>query len=440
MSNMPTRSPALPGSLPPKGARLAKPQVHASGRPGRETYAWLKFAVQNTLRNRRRSLVTVSIAALGTAAILLAGGFALNTYQALAQSAARNTGHLILGTQGHFTQDEDTPLQHGLENVAELRTQLLADPAVRQVLPKVEFTGLISNGDKSTIMMATGVDPDNEFAVKGPFLTMNAGSVLLSGSKESEVMLGETLARSLKATPGSSLTLLASTTEGAMNAMDVRVKGIFSTGVPDIDKRLVYTDIVTAQKLLVTQRVSSLGIFLDRMESTGPAQQRLAAQVPQLTLQTWMDQAFFYKSVRDLYNRIFGALGMIIGVIVVFVVTNAMAMAIIERTREIGTLRAMGTLPGQLLRTLAMEGMVLGGVGAVTGAALALSMSLMLYVVPVNMPAPPGRSVGYPLNIAIDPTMYVATLVVMVLLTMLASSLVARKTVHMPVVDALAHT
>ena len=401
---------------------------------------WLKFAIQNTLRNRRRSLVTVSIAALGTAAILLAGGFALYTYQALAQSAARTTGHLILGTQAHFTQDEDTPLQHGLDNVVQLRTQLLADPSVRQVLPKVEFTGLISNGDKSTIMMAAGVDPDGEFAVKGPFLTITAGSVLLSGSKEAEIMLGEGLARSLKATPGSSLTLLTSTTEGAMNAMDVRVKGIFSTGVPDIDKRLVYTDIVTAQKLLVTQRVSSLGIFLERMESTAPVQQRLTAQFPQMTVQTWMDQAFFYKSVRDLYNRIFGALGLIIGVIVVFVVTNAMAMAIIERTREIGTLRAMGTLPGQLLRTLALEGMVLGGVGAFSGAALSLGISVMLYVVPVTMPAPPGRSVGYPLNIAIDPLMYVATLAAMVLLTMLASSWVARRTVHMPVVEALAHT
>ncbi|MBK7280972.1 MAG: ABC transporter permease [Burkholderiales bacterium] len=401
---------------------------------------WLKFAIQNTLRNRRRSLVTVSIAALGTAAILLAGGFALSTYQALAQAAARSSGHLILGTPAQFTQDEDMPLQHGLDNVAQLRTQLLADPAVRQVLPKIAFNGLISNGDKSTIMMATGVEPDSEFGVKGPFLTMTAGQVLASGSTDAEVMLGAGLARSLKATPGSSLTLLTSTTEGAMNAMDVRVKGIFSTGVPDIDKRLVYTDIVTAQKLLVTQRVSSLGIFLDRMESTEPVQQRLAAQFPQLTVQTWMDQAFFYQSVRDLYNRIFGALGFIIGVIVVFVVTNAMAMAIIERTREIGTLRAMGTLPGQLLRTLALEGMVLGGVGAVTGAALSLGLSLMLYVVPVNMPAPPGRSEGYPLTIAIDPTMYIATLATMVLLTMLASSWVARKTVNMAVVDALAHT
>jgi putative ABC transport system permease protein len=401
---------------------------------------WLKFAIHNTLRNRRRSLVTVSIAALGTAAILLAGGFALYTYEALAQAAARTTGHLILGQPAQFSRDEDTPLQNGLDDVDTLRTALLADPAVRHVLPKVEFSGLISNGDKSTVMMATGVEPDSEFAVKGPFLTITDGQVLSSGTKDAEVMLGEGLARSLKAAPGSSLTLLASTTEGAMNAMDVRVKGIFTTGVPDIDKRLVYTDIATAQRLLVTQRVSSLGIFLDRMESTQAVQQRLAAQHPQLTVQTWQDQAFFYRAVRDLYNRIFGALGLIIGVIVVFVVTNAMAMAIIERTREIGTLRALGTLPAQLLRTLALEGMVLGGVGAVVGAALSLAIALMLYVVPVQMPPPPGRSVGYPLNITIDPLMYAATLLAMVLLTMAASSWVARKTVHMPVVDALAHT
>ena len=401
---------------------------------------WLKFAIQNTLRNRRRSLVTVSIAALGTAAILLAGGFALSTYEALAQAAARSTGHLILGTPAQFTRDEDTPLQNGLDDVATLRAALLTDPAVRHVLPKVEFSGLISNGDKSTVMMATGVEPDSEFAVKGPFLTLTGGQVLASGSSDAEVMLGEGLAKSLKATPGTNLTLLASTTEGAMNALDVRVKGIFTTGVPDIDKRLVYTDIATAQRLLVTQRVTTLGIFLDRMESTAAAQQRLATLHPTLTVQTWMDQAFFYRAVRDLYNRIFGALGLIIGVIVVFVVTNAMAMAVIERTREIGTLRALGTLPAQLLRTLALEGMVLGGVGAVVGAALALGTALFLYVVPVNMPPPPGRSVGYPLTIAIDSGMYAVTLVVMVLLTMAASSWVARKTVHLPVVDALAHT
>jgi len=402
---------------------------------------WLKFAFLNTLRNRRRSVVTVSIAALGTAAILLAGGFAIFTYDALAQSSARNTGHLIIGKPEQFTKDEATPLEHGLDNADALKAKLLADADVRAVLPKVEFSGLISNGDKSTVMMAIGVSPDDEFAVKGPFLRITAGDVLSgSATASAQVMLGEALARSLNARPGSSLTLLASTTDGALNAMDVQVKGTFSTGVPEIDKRLVYTDVLTAQKLLNTQRVSSLGVFLNRMDLTLPAQARIAAEQPQLTAQTWVDQATFYQGVKALYNRIFGALGVIIGVIVVFVVTNAMAMAIIERTREIGTLRAMGTLPGQLLRTLALEGMVLGGAGAVAGAAIALAVSVVLYIVPVQMPPPPGRSTGYPLNIAIDPALYLVTLGVMVGLAMLASAWVARKTVHQPVVTALAHT
>ena len=173
-------------------------------------------------------------------------------------------------------------------------------------------------------------------------------------------MLGAGLARNLKAQPGASLTLLAGTTEGAMNALDVTVVGVVATGVPEIDQRLVYTDVATAQRLLVTDRVSSLGIFLDRMEATLPARDRLGATLPGLALRTWEEQAPFYRSVRALYNRIFGALGLIIGVIVVVVVANAMAMSVIERTREIGTLRSLGTRPGQLLQTLAMEGLLLG--------------------------------------------------------------------------------
>ena len=87
---------------------------------------WLKFAWLNTLRNRRRSAVTVSIAALGTAAILLAGGFALYTYQGLAQSSARSTGHLIVAKPEQFSKDEDVPLQHGLDDVAALKAKLSA--------------------------------------------------------------------------------------------------------------------------------------------------------------------------------------------------------------------------------------------------------------------------------------------------------------------------
>ena len=410
--------------------------------------AWARFAWLNTRRNRRRSLVTVAIAALGTAAILLAGGFALSTYQGLAEASARTTGHLVLARTAQFDGFEDTPLQHGLTDAQALRRRLLADPAVRQVLPRVEFGGLISNGDKSVIMMGVGIEPDAEFAVKGPFLTVEAGREL-AGAERGAVMLGAGLARNLKAQPGASLTLLAGTTEGAMNALDVTVAGVVSTGVPEIDQRLVYTDVATAQRLLVTDRVSSLGIFLDRMEATLPARARLGATLPArarlgatlpgLALRTWEEQAPFYRSVRALYNRIFGALGLIIGVIVVVVVANAMAMSVIERTREIGTLRALGTRPGQLLQTLALEGLLLGAAGGAIGAAITVAVSVALQLFPVMMPPPPGRSTGYPLLITLDAGLMLATLGLVTVLVALASGWVARRTVRLPVVAALGH-
>jgi putative ABC transport system permease protein len=173
---------------------------------------WLKFAMHNTLRNRRRSLVTVSIAALGTAAILLAGGFALYTYEALAQAAARDTGHLVLGKPRQFTADEDTPCRTAWTTWRPAHPTA-GRPGRAPGAAQVEFSGLISNGDKSTVMMAAGVEPDSEFAVKGPFLTVTSGRCWHPAAR-AEVMLGEAWPSSLKATPGSSLTLLASTTEG----------------------------------------------------------------------------------------------------------------------------------------------------------------------------------------------------------------------------------
>lgn len=400
---------------------------------------WLHIAWANVLRNRRRSAVTAAIAAIGSAAVLIAGGFTLYTYRALAESSARMTGHLVLATPAQFSRDEEVPLQHGLTNAERIRSRLLTEPAVRQVLPRVEFSGLIGNGEKSTVMMAVGIEADSEFAIKGPFLKLQSGRVL-SGDERAHVLLGDGLARSLKAAPGTTLTLLATTVDGALNALDVTVAGTFSTGVTEIDKRLVYIDVFSAQQLLATDRITSLGVFLDRMESTEPLRARIQDAQPELAVQTWVEQAAFYRSVRDLYNRIFGGLGLVIGIIVVFVVTNAMAMAVIERTREVGTLRALGTLPQQLVGCFALEGLMLGGLGAILGAAITGLITVTLLWLPIQMPPPPGRSSGYPLQIAFDGTLYGVTLLSVLALSAIASAAVARRAVHRPIVDALMHT
>jgi putative ABC transport system permease protein len=405
-------------------------------------FKWLRMALKNTQRNRRRSLVTLAICGIGTAAALLGGGFALFNYQALAQMSARDTGHLILAAPGYFDGTDSTPMAHGLPNAQQLARRLLARPGVERVLPRLQFGGLVSNGDKSEIVIGTGVDADQEFLVKGPFLVREEGVLLDSQEpgKGPGIVIGKGLARSLGAHPGSVLTLLSTTAAGSLNALDVTVTGVVSTGVTEVDKRFALVDLSTAQSLLATDKVSTLGVYLDDIEATDSAATALRGELGNAAeVRTWVDLAMIYQSVHGLYDRIFGFVGLVVLVIILFAVTNTVAMAVLERTREIGTLRAMGTTPAEITRLFTLEGLVLGAGGAVSGMLLAGGAALALLVFHIEMPPPPGRSTGYPLHVAVAPMMYAAAACVVVLMSACASFIASRKAANQAVVEALAH-
>ena len=402
----------------------------------------LRLAFKNVQRNRRRSLITLLIAMVGTAAVTVGGGFASYTYESLREAAARDSGHLILAAPGYFDHDEEKAMQYGLGDVEALRKRLLLDERVRAVLPKVQISGLISNGDKSAVMIGTGVDPASEFHVKGPFLKVVDGTVLTPHPEPGalpEVLLGTDLARSMAAHVGSQLTLMATTTEGTLNAIDVEVRGVVSQGVPDIDKRLVLVGLQTAQRLLLTDRISSLALHLRSTDQTEEVAADLRRAGLGLAMQTWRDQAYFYEAVRALYNRIFGLLGAIIVLIVAFAVFNTIAMAVVERTREVGTLRALGALPAQIVADFALEGLLIGAAGALLGLGLCSLVAVALQASGAMMPPPPGRSVGYPLHINLDATLFLATGALVVALSVVAAFLASRKAAARPIVEALAH-
>ncbi|MBL8491432.1 MAG: ABC transporter permease, partial [Rhodocyclaceae bacterium] len=254
-----------------------------------------------------------------------------------------------------------------------------------------------------------------------------------------EVVLGADLAKLMKARPGTSLTLLATTTEGTLNAVDVVVKGLVTVGVPEVDKRLVVADIVTAQKLMLTEKVSTLSLYLRDTGDSDATAAAVAAANPGRAVRTWADLAAFYQAVRALYNRIFGILGAIMVVIVVFAMSNTLGMAVMERTREIGTLRAIGTLPGELVRNFVLEGAMIGLIGAGAGMVFAALATFGLTFAGIDMPPPPGRSAGYPLLVNFSPTLYVVVLVVVVLVAALAAWTVSRKATRKPIPEALSH-
>ena len=331
------------------------------------------------------------------------------------ESTARDTGHLTLSTPGYFEQDEDMPLSNGLDNVQALTKSIIGDSDVRGVQPRVYFSGLVSNGSKSTIFMGTGVN-EREFDMKGPFLDVRSGQTLSDvkspryDSQEPQVMLGTDLARNLKVAVGDWVTLLATTSDGALNAFDFKVQGIYSTGVPELDKRQLYVHITTAQELLASDKVSTLSVFLFETNKTSTVQQRIrmaldkqdAQQGSEIEITPWQDRAFFYTKVKDLYDRIFGIMGAVMALVVFVSLFNTMTMSVTERTREIGTLSALGCYPSEIVAGFLKEAGLLAVIGSAIGALVSGLVSVLLLVVDIQMPPPPGRTEGYPLNIYLD--------------------------------------
>ncbi|MDP2809312.1 MAG: ABC transporter permease [Rhodocyclaceae bacterium] len=400
---------------------------------------WLVFAWKNVMRNRRRSLTAMLITAMGTAAVLGSGGFALFTYESLEEMTARDTGHVVVAHARGFEGDEDVPLQHGLAASPALAAKFAALPEVRAVAPRVQFSGLISNGDKSAVFVGSGVVPEIDFRLRGPQMTFVVGQAPVSNAPQPEVVIGNELAHLMKARVGSSLTLLATTTEGNLNAVDVMVSGIASVGVPEIDKRLVLADLASVQKLLLSDKVGTLSIYLKETADTEAIARHVKEMQPDLAVKTWRDLAVFYQAVRSLYNRIFGILGVIMIAIVLFAMSNTLGMAVVERTREIGTLRAIGTLPAEIVRNFVLEGMLIGGAGAVAGMFLAGVATVFLLFAGIEMPPPPGRSAGYPLFLSFSPLLYGAVTLVVIMLAAGAAWLVSSRAARKPVTEALAH-
>ncbi|MEZ8045979.1 MULTISPECIES: ABC transporter permease [unclassified Vibrio] len=347
------------------------------------------------------------------------------------------------------------PLSNGLDNVQALTKSIIGDSDVRGVQPRVYFSGLVSNGSKSTIFMGTGVN-EREFDMKGPFLDVRSGQTLSDvrspryDSQEPQVMLGTDLARNLKVAVGDWVTLLATTSDGALNAFDFKVQGIYSTGVPELDKRQLYVHITTAQELLASDKVSTLSVFLFETSKTSTVQQRVQAtldrnsasqndQGTEIEITPWQDRAFFYTKVKDLYDRIFGIMGAVMALVVFVSLFNTMTMSVTERTREIGTLSALGSYPSEIVTGFLKEAGLLAVIGSAIGALVSGLVSVLLLVVDIQMPPPPGRTEGYPLNIyfSLELVGY-ATLGVLTICS-LAAYFSARKGVNKPITEALVY-
>ncbi len=405
--------------------------------------SFLKLAFKNVFRNSRRTTITGLVLVFGATALILAGGFIAFTFRGLSESTIHGQlGHIQLFNKEYFEHEEDRPLEYGLDSVDAMKRKIITLDHVRFTMARIEFMGLISNGDKSVAFLGRGVEPDKELKLSDLGLDIDTGRFLdqdPSDTKDNEVVLATGLAKSMKARPGDYLTLMTTTTKGALNAIDVKVVGIYTTGIPEYDERALMVDLNTAQHLINSKRVTKLVVVLDQTDKTTAVAAQLEKMFPNITAKRWFDLATFYNAVVRLYNAIFGFLGIIIFIIVVLSSSNTMMMSIFERTKEIGTQLAVGTSRLRLMLNFMYEGLIIGVLGALLGLAIAYGLAQLINGSHIMMPPAPGRTTGYPLLIDTVPLLFAGVFVLMSTTTIVSTVLPAYRASRLKIVDALGH-
>jgi len=242
---------------------------------------------------------------------------------------------------------------------------------------------------------------------------------------------------------GDGLTILAVTADGALNGIDVQIVGIVHSGFEELDARYLRISLPSAQRLLQSDRVTNLVVGLDSTENTdkvaafiGP---RLQGLPQQMELRKWIDLANYYKQVRTLFSGIFVFLGIIVFFMVLMASVNTLLMAMMERTREIGTMLAMGTPRLWIVALFVVEATLIGVLGAAVGLAGGNLLGVLLNASGLHIPPPPGTTVDMNFRVLHMPSLMVGSALMVIVSLALASILPALRASRLQIVEALAH-
>jgi putative ABC transport system permease protein len=408
---------------------------------------WIKIALRNLLKNRRRSFVTLMAVAIGFAAVGLFRGYTDNTYEGLRQSAIRGEGlgHLTIYKAGWAAHAHSDPQSHMLTpaEIEKITAVTEADPHVLLATPQLHVAGLVSNGRISNIFLAKGVVPADYRTITGGMAGMRAlQGEELRAEAPFGVLMARDLARQLDLTPKSDGVIMATTLEGQMNALDINVCGTYDTGSDATNDKYLLLSYAYAQSLYDTDRADRLIVLLDHWRYTQPARQRFerqlaAAGVP-CEIRTWDELSLFYSKVKGMFDMIFAFIFLIVLIIVVMSTVNTMGMSVMERTREIGTLRVLGLKRRGVSLLFALEGAMLGLLGSFSGAILNVAVWAVIRMAGPSY-IPPGVSAPVPLIVNLLPGGMLVLTLFLTLLSMAAAVLPARRAARMELVDALGH-
>lgn len=395
-----------------------------------------RLALKNIRRQARRSAIALLVISGGVVAFMLSGGFIVWVLENMREWTIHSQlGHIQITRPDFHRSGIADPYQFLLP--ANPAPAIRAGGQVKTVAPRLVFNGLISKGEDTISFIGEGIDPAAEAPISRA-ITMIAGTDLTRAGPDG-VLLGEGLAANLGARAGDTVILLGTTADGSLNAVELRVVGLFQTITKAFDDSALRVPIDVARRLMKVDGATSWVVLLDDTAATAPAVERLRAALPaaEFEVTPWSDLADFYNKTVELFNQQVGVVRILIAFIVVLSISNTLTMAVIERTSEIGTSLAIGVRRKGILALFLWEGLLLGFVGGMLGLGLGIVFAEIISYVGIPMPPPPGMARGYTGEIAITPLLALEAFLLASLTTLLASIFPALKASRMNIVDAL---
>lgn len=460
----------------------------------------LSLALRNLLRNRRRSLMTLFAMVVGLVAVLLFGGYVRDINYALQTDFVRLTGHLQIQRKNYFRYGSGNPAAYGIADYQRILDTVERDPVLAPLLavatPTLQFGGIAGNfaaGVSRTVYASGTIARDqnrmrewNDYGRR-----MLSHHVTLAGTPADSAVIGTGVARVLQlcgalhvpdcetvappaaapqgealpadiaslaaaqappptpAAPGTRIEILATNAQGAPNVTAVNVVRAEFQGIKELDDVYVGLHLAQAQKLIFGSQppqVTAIALQLKHTADMPRAQARLRALLADglgdepLEVIDFQTLNPFYGQTLAMFAAMFGFISVLIGSIVLFTVGNTMSMAVVERTVEIGTLRAIGVRRGGIRAMFVAEGIVLGTLGAALGIVAAIAAGALINSLGFTW-TPPGRvePVALAVRVASEPRMLLGSALGLVVVAALSASLPAARAARLNIVDALRH-
>ena len=301
----------------------------------------LLMAWRNIWRNKMRSIIIMMSVALG----LFAGIAILALYKGMMHSRVRTlidaeAGHFQLH-HVHFKNDYESKFV--MAQGDSLLQQIRSLPGVKLAAKRSITQGMLATATGSAGVQINGVVPEDEYMASQLQAKIIEGDVFDS-SRKNEIMIGKKLAKKMKLKAGSKLVLTFTDSSGAIVSSAFRVKAIYESNNAPLDERNVFILIHTLNELLgIGNNFHEIVVLLHNDEDVPLLQQQLQQQFSNYQIESWKELSpeseLMVKTV-DVYSYI---IMVIIMFALAFGIVNTMLMAILERTKEIGMMVALGT-------------------------------------------------------------------------------------------------